>query len=459
MQPLVQSAIDAANRGENSKALELCKQALTTNPNDVDAWLVIAAVVEQPERKRQCLNRVLSIDPRNQIARDELLDMDRAAMGGASSTDTRQNTPVSSPLSYSDRASAFEDAQSSYQYSPSLEYPTSASTFESTPAPQQSIPSAPQVQGKAAPKPSPKARPEKPLVFRYPLFWRVFMYIFLVFFGCVGLIIAIQNIVNSLPFFGMAFVAGLVAMIYSPKVEITEAGIRASGMFSHSEAKWNDIKSMKSSGMKQRLELVKKNGEIVKVSSQVSGYARIVEILRQKRPDLFGMAGSSASQGFVSQYEQTSFSGGSSPVSAAAFAGLKEFKKSFFRQYGYLVLVAPLCLVAAWTAITDPENRLVASIMFIIFLGLVIFSLFQVTAVKVEPNRLTLETLFEQKVFSARQIKDIKWQSVRGRYGIVTHFVIIVPVEGKKYSVSGFSAGEEVMYGFLTNWWNAYKNR
>src|SRR5512142_13171 len=127
MQPLVQSAIDAANRGDNNKALELCKQALSANPNDVDAWLVIAAVVEQPERKRQCLNRVLSIDPRNQIARDELLDMDRAAMGGASSTGTRQDTPVPSPLSYSDRASAFESssaAQSSYQYAPSLEYPT-----------------------------------------------------------------------------------------------------------------------------------------------------------------------------------------------------------------------------------------------------------------------------------------------------------------------------------------------
>ena len=63
MQPLVQSAIDAANRGENNKALEFLKQALAANPNDVDAWLVVAAVVEQPERKRQCLNRVLYAGP------------------------------------------------------------------------------------------------------------------------------------------------------------------------------------------------------------------------------------------------------------------------------------------------------------------------------------------------------------------------------------------------------------
>src|SRR5512147_765637 len=113
MQPLVQSAIDAANRGENNKALEFCKQALAANPNDVDAWLVVAAVVDQPERKRQCLNRVLSIDPTNSIARDELLDMDRAAMGGA---------PPAVPL----------QAQPTYPPAPvSSSYPTSASAFES----------------------------------------------------------------------------------------------------------------------------------------------------------------------------------------------------------------------------------------------------------------------------------------------------------------------------------------
>src|SRR5512142_1937940 len=135
MQPLVQSAIDAANRGDNNKALELCKQALSANPNDVDAWLVVAAVVEQPERKRQCLNRVLSIDPTNQIARDELLDMDRAAMGGAPlstppapvSQPTYQSAPT--PPSYPTSTSAFE-SEPAYPSSFSSDYATSTSAFE-----------------------------------------------------------------------------------------------------------------------------------------------------------------------------------------------------------------------------------------------------------------------------------------------------------------------------------------
>src|SRR5512138_1426703 len=128
MQPLVQSAIDAANQGDNQKALELCKQALTAAPNDIDAWLVLAAVIEQPERKRQCLNRVLTLDPTNQIARDELLEMDRAAMGGAPVP--APNYPTSPPAFQSEPA-----APSSYQYSPAPDYLTSASTFEAAPAP------------------------------------------------------------------------------------------------------------------------------------------------------------------------------------------------------------------------------------------------------------------------------------------------------------------------------------
>ena len=83
----------------------------------------------------------------------------------------------------------------------------------------------------------------------------------------------------------------------------------------------------------------------------------------------------------------------------------------------------------------------------------------QVSSIKVEPNKLTVETFFEQKEWNARQIKEIKMQAVRGRYGRVTNFVHIVPTEGKKYPLSGFSEGEEIIYGYLMNWWNAYKDR
>ncbi|RPJ17666.1 MAG: hypothetical protein EHM33_32825 [Chloroflexi bacterium] len=443
MQPFVQSAIDAANRGENNKALELLKQALAANPNDVEAWLVVAAVVEQPERKRQCLNRVLTLDPINQIARDELLEMDRAAMGGM---------PPSAP------EPAYQPAASP------LNYPTSTSAFESASAPQRSAPDPLQAQAKAAPKPSPKTRTEKPLVFKYPLFWRILMYLFLAFFGCAGLLVASQNIVNSLPFLGLALAMVLTIMAFSPKVEITEMGIRASGMLSSSEAHWNEIKSMKSGGMKQRLELLKSSGEVVKVSTQVSGYPRIVEILRQKRPDLFGMAAAASPSGqgnmyTAGGYEQTSSGSYGSSVAAAAFSGTKNFEKSFFRKYGSYILIIPLCLISVWAVFAEPENRMGALLLAAVSIAMMILPLFQVSGIKVEPNQMTIETLFEQKVLSARQIREIKMQSVRGRQGRATNFVVIIPTEGKKYSLADFADGDEIIYGFLTNWWNAYRNR
>src|SRR5688500_18338935 len=82
MHPVIQSAINAAKQGDKSQAVEYIKQVLTANPKDVDAWLVLAAVVDEPERKRQCLNRVLSLDPTNRVARESLLEMDHAAMKG-----------------------------------------------------------------------------------------------------------------------------------------------------------------------------------------------------------------------------------------------------------------------------------------------------------------------------------------------------------------------------------------
>lgn len=103
MHQFVESAIEAAKQGDNNKALAFLKQVLNSNPDDVDAWLVLAAVVDDSQHKRQCLNRVLKLDPVNQVAREELLEMDRAEMGGAPPA-----TPEPSPEYSSANTSTFE---------------------------------------------------------------------------------------------------------------------------------------------------------------------------------------------------------------------------------------------------------------------------------------------------------------------------------------------------------------
>ncbi len=146
MHQFVESAIEATNQGDKNKALDLLKQALTANPNDVDAWLVLAALVDEPERKRQCLERVLALDPVNQLARAELFELDRATMGGSLSSMPDRVPPFVPPFSKP----------------PSIDLILSEMTLPVVSySPERSNP---RLQAKRA--------IEKPLVFRYPTFAR-----------------------------------------------------------------------------------------------------------------------------------------------------------------------------------------------------------------------------------------------------------------------------------------------
>lgn len=208
--------------------------------------------------------------------------------------------------------------------------------------------------------------------------------------------------------------------------------------------------------MKKRLELTSNTGERVNVSTQLKGYGAIIELLRQKRPDLFGVGGSAPIQQSVFPASVSdSPSIGSQPISTEP----KTFQKSILRIYGILFILVPLLFLFVWFAITSPETRTTFLIVSAASALLLLIPFFQVSSIKVEPNRLTVETFFEQKEFTARQIKEIKMQAVTGRYGRVTNFVHIVPVEGKKYPLGGFPEGEEIIYGYLMNWWNTYQNK
>jgi hypothetical protein len=121
--------------------------------------------------------------------------------------------------------------------------------------------------------------------------------------------------------------------------------------------------------------------------------------------------------------------------------------------------MVPVALLMVWLDLADPQLKTAAFISAAFCVLVMVIPFFQVSAIKVEPNKLTIETFFEAKELSASQIKEIKMQSVRGRYGRVTNFVNIIPSEGKKYPLGGFSEGDEMIYGFLMNWWNQYQNR
>ena len=89
---------------------------------------------------------------------------------------------------------------------------------------------------------------------------------------------------------------------------------------------------------------------------------------------------------------------------------------------------------------------------------MMVLPFFQISSIKVEQDKLTIESMFEEKILRAREVKEIKMQSVRGRYGRVTHFVNIIPVTGRNYPLQGFSEGDEIVYGTLLSWWDSYRD-
>lgn len=450
MHQFVQSAIDAANQGDKNKAMSFLKEVLAANPKDLDAWLVLAAVVDEPARKRQCLNRVLALDPLNKLAREELFEMDRAEMGGTPPF-TFDPTSVPAPDEPQPRplSSGTFDGRPAIQPTPTKAKHVSLSEWtEETP------------KAKPQARPASKPRAEKPLVFRYSTISRIIIYILAALFSCSFLLVFQDPYLIIIPC-GASLLVLPAVWIVSGQVEISEKGIRVSRLFGlvGSEVGWNEIARIQSK--QNNLALITKKSNPVKVTTQVVGYPIIVENLRQKRPDLFGAAPSSSTQsnGGASGNGNSLSIGHDIPKTAPLFSGTRTFKKSFFKQYGILLLVIPFGLLAAWTAFAEPEYRIGAGISAVFCFIMFLLPFFQVGSVKVEPNKLTVESFFEQKEFSGRQIREIRMQSVRGRYGRVTNFVNIVTAKGKNYPLQGFKDGDEIIYGVLRQWWEAYRNR
>jgi hypothetical protein len=198
----------------------------------------------------------------------------------------------------------------------------------------------------------------------------------------------------------------------------------------------------------------------VNVSAQVKDYAIVIEILRQKRPDLFNAD-------MPSSAPSTSLTPGvdlSPSASTPAFSGTKTFKKGFVGQYIVVFIGVFLCLSLMVIATVVDANWDIATILGVGLVAafgaaLIIAPFFSVHTIKLEPNKLTLSTSFADKEVSARQIQEIKIKQIHGRYGQVRNVVNIHTVEGKIYALGGFATGEEIIYGFLMNWWNSYRNR
>lgn len=68
MTTLTQQGINALKRGNRNEAQKILKQAITQNPQDIQAWLWLSGAVNNDQERLRCLQKVLKIDPENSVA-------------------------------------------------------------------------------------------------------------------------------------------------------------------------------------------------------------------------------------------------------------------------------------------------------------------------------------------------------------------------------------------------------
>ena len=72
IQDSIHQAKEAASAGDSKAAIAILRDLLKRDPRNVDVWLALADVVDNPDQAKQCYDRVLQIDPDNQVAQQRL---------------------------------------------------------------------------------------------------------------------------------------------------------------------------------------------------------------------------------------------------------------------------------------------------------------------------------------------------------------------------------------------------
>lgn len=77
MNELINQAQAALLSGDLTRARGHLAQVIQQEPLNVLAWLMLSEVVHEPERQRECLQRVLALEPQNQTAQKRLAALDQ----------------------------------------------------------------------------------------------------------------------------------------------------------------------------------------------------------------------------------------------------------------------------------------------------------------------------------------------------------------------------------------------
>jgi len=89
---LIQQALSEAKSGNRQKARDLLSQAVKQEPQSARAWYLLSQAVGDPEQSKQCLKKVLQLDPSNAQARERLQKLEAPISQLSADSKTRKST-------------------------------------------------------------------------------------------------------------------------------------------------------------------------------------------------------------------------------------------------------------------------------------------------------------------------------------------------------------------------------
>ena len=120
-------------RGDKEEAINLLISTLKLNSKDIDAWLLLGEVIDDPAKKRDGYNQVLKLSPNNSLAMNGLLNLDASwsIPMGNSATSPLDAQPIHYQKTNSTATmGGIQDLQANYQYRPDSVPAESSSTLD-----------------------------------------------------------------------------------------------------------------------------------------------------------------------------------------------------------------------------------------------------------------------------------------------------------------------------------------
>ncbi len=112
-------------QGNKEGAIKSLVSALQNNSNDVDTWLLLGEVIDEPSKKRDCYNKALKLSPNNPLALNGLrnLEIPEVVSVENPSAKTHDTQPTYQRESNSkETTEQIQDLRKNFQYDPSAKH-------------------------------------------------------------------------------------------------------------------------------------------------------------------------------------------------------------------------------------------------------------------------------------------------------------------------------------------------